>query len=239
MHMSRLDGIYGEADRQRVIAAERTRVDRIIKKFLARRTPLELRPASAAIVFLHESIHAHLDGDDAKQTKVGRLILESPEQSRCSVLLASLGALTQAPLEASSWEVNVICRLCFVHDYHWGGLIKAILRSRLIVSDDLARAILVRLSNLADRFDSNFPMNTYQFPFAALVRFVVKAPLASRELVMPAVKTLIEAIRQAVARDLVKLKGYSEVEAETLAATPARWFTKADRGAIELLERWS
>ena len=236
--MTRFNGILGDAERKLAIANERARVVRVVNKFLARPTPLELVPVSAAIAFFHESIHADLDTDDPTQTKVGRLILESSEKARCSILLAAVRALAQAPWEAPSWRVNVICDLRFVHDYRLGGLIKAILRTRPRVSDDELRIVVLALSDAASRFESNFPMNTYPFPFAALVRLVVKASPVHRDVIAPAVKQLIAAIRQAVARDLVALKGYSDLEADNLSATPARWFTKADREAIELIERW-
>ena len=139
----------------------------------------------------------------------------------------------------SSWEVNIICDLRFLHDYHWGRLITAILKTRIAVSDELLTSTILSLSDLAARFDSNFPMNSYPFPFAAVVRFIDKH-LAThpRGSVAPAVETLFSSIRTAVANDLVSLKGYSAAEAPTLAADPGRWFKKADREAIAVIEKW-
>ncbi len=231
-------------ERHHVIACEQKRVKRVIKRFLAGRTPVELRPTTAAIVYLnesiHESIHSSLDvGRDARKMKTGCFILKSSDLSRCLILIASLEALARAPLTAPSWEVNVICALRFVYDYHWGGLIKAILRTRLSVDNAFVTAVLHKLSNLADRFDSKFPMNTYEFPFATIIRFIKKhIAVCSHNEIAPAAKELLDNIKKAVAHDLVSIKGYNQAQALSLAAKPELWFTKTDRIAVETIIDW-
>jgi len=190
---------------------------------------------TAAIVFLHESIHAR-EPEDLTTSRVGGLILHASPSARRLILLAVLSALARAPLEASSWQVNVICEVRFVHDYRWGFLIKALLRTKLMPDDELLCSILERLSNLVDRLNSNYPMNSYEFPFATIVRFVNKhLPTCSSDRVRPAIAALFDRIKEALTHDLVALKGYSEQEAPALAATPDKWFTKKDRTAIELI----
>ena len=236
--MRRLGANLNREDRRRAIENQQARVGRAVGRFLTGRAPLELRPMSAAIIFLYEAIHTSPYSDDAIKTRVGRCILDESDAARRVILVASLDALVRAPVVAPSWQPNVIGDIRFVHDYHFGGLIKAIMRTRPALSDEFAEAIFMRLSALAGRFDSNFPANSYQFPFAALIRCILKAmPLPSTR-IFPVICKLLESIREAVAHDLVAVKGYDATEVKKLAATPGRWFGKKDREAIEIIERW-
>jgi hypothetical protein len=237
--MSRFVDYLSEEELRRVIANEQARVRSVVDKFLASRTPLEYRAKSAAIVFFHDAIHADPYGDDAKKTKVGRYILDGSEVSRRSVLLASLEALSRSPWESPIWQFNVRSDVRFVHDYHWGALIKALLRTRFNADIALIAAIIQRMSELADRFDSNFPMNAYPYPFAAIVRFVDKhMESCSHDVLTPAITKLFDSIKAGISRDLVTLKGYRKTEAQALANEPERWFVKADRAAIEKIRGW-
>jgi len=237
--MKRLAANLSREERQRAIANEQARVRRIVDRFLAGRAPLELRPSTAATVFLYESIHTNPYSDDASKTKVGRFILDASDGARRLMLLTSLAALVRAPMAAPSWQPNVFGNIRLVHDYRLGGLIKAILRTRPTISDEFARAILVSLSALAGRFDSDLPTNSYHFPCAALLRFIEKAMPVPSSSLLPVIGILRDAVREAVANDLVALKGYDAAEAKQLSANPGRWFTKKDREAIELIERWA
>lgn len=225
--------------RRRAIAERQTRVRQVVRDLLARPLPLDQHPLRAAVVFLHESIHTPGDAKDVKRCQVGSAILDSSVHTRRLILLAALNALRDAPLKAPSWMENVHGYLRFVHDYHLGMLIKAILRSRPAANEDLLEGILKALSRLAGRFNSNYPANSYEFPFALVVRFVDKQmPRRSVDSLAPAVKNLLASLKAAVAHDLVSLKGYRKAESKVLSAHPGRWFTKADRSAMELIESW-
>lgn len=228
-----------ESERFRMISEEQARVRDMVNEFQASPEPLELRPMMAAEVFLHESIHAGGDAKDVKRCIVGAMILNASDEGRRLILLAILDALPTAPWEAPSWMPNVICNLRFVHDYHWGMLIKAILRSRPPANHEFVKGILEGLSKLTDRFNSQFPCNSYEFPFSNLVRYVDKQiPTCSVERFMPSIKRLLASIQKAVARDLVNLKGYSTSESKSYTKDLKRWFKKEDRTAIGLIEGW-
>jgi len=104
--MSRFSRIRSEAKRELAIARERARVHRIVGKFLAKKTPLELAPMTAVIVFLHESIHADLSDAETKLAESGRLILASSLQARCLILTAAISVIAHAPLEDSIWKMS-------------------------------------------------------------------------------------------------------------------------------------
>jgi hypothetical protein len=226
-----------ENERLRAIVDEQARVREMISEFRASPEPLELRPEKTVMTFLHESIHTGGDAKDLKRTKVGGMILSASSDARRLILLAALKALQDAPKEAPSWEVNVIGNVRFVHDYHWGMLIKEILRSRPAATEDFVKGILERLSDLADRFDSYLP-NSYEFPFSSLVRYVHKHIVVWSVKVNPTVKELLASIKDAVAHDLSSLKGYSKAKSKTLSTDPGQWFKKTDRDAIRLIESW-
>jgi len=77
------------------------------------------------------------------------------------------------------------------------------------------------------------------FPFGSVIRFVNKHMAScSIERLTPDIEALLRSLRRAVKNDLIQWKKYSEEEAQTLSAHPEKWFTKADRTAIELIQSW-
>ncbi|APR82787.1 Hypothetical protein A7982_08136 [Minicystis rosea] len=235
--MSKLSSTLDDAERRRVIAAEQARVRRIADRFLAQERSLERHPTGAAIVYLHEAIHFDRAAEGPSATPVGRLLTSASEGARRRVLLAVLDALARSPELASTWEVNVISDVRFVHDHHWGPLVKALLRTRATVDEALLVAILERLSLLANRFDSKYPKSSYPFPFSTIVRFVQKhASALPPAAVAPAAQALLDSIERAVSNDLVTMKGYKKAEARTLAERPGEWFAKTDRAAIDIIQ---
>lgn len=228
---------YDFETRRAIIAIQRAQVRRVIRKFLARPHPIESWPTIAAIVFYHEAVYRDLEPKVAA-TQVGSRILNSSESARSSILLAVLKALARAPLDATIWKIN-ISEVRFVHDYYWGALIKAILRRRLKPDENFLIEILDCLAKLANRFDSYLP-NSYHYPFPTVVRFVDKnIRSCSLDRMRPATTALLNSIKKAVARDLVREKGRRKSEAEAQSKEPGKWFVKSDREAIELIESWT
>ncbi len=239
MPRARLMEIVDEAKRQRLINAQRARVMRIVDRWVARPEAVGLHPREAAILYLHEAIHSNRHKDAPDALKMGRLILAASESVRRAILLAILKALAHAPLDACTWQVNVLGDLRLVHDFHWNPLIKSLLRSRAVADVNWLVAVLDGLSGVAYRFNSKYPVNSYDFPFSTLVRYVVKhANSVPHNRLTPAANAFMESLKREVAHDLVKLKGYKNAEARLLAQQPERWFVKRDRGAIEALQEW-
>jgi hypothetical protein len=118
---------------------------------------------------------------------------ESDDTCRALVLRA-LQRLVTAPAELESVEDNVWGPVAFVHDFHWGELIAALLARKLPPTEAFCRDLLARLRDLTDRVHERATAVAYPFPFVRLVKYLDREARPWRAALKPAVEHLLDAI---------------------------------------------
>ena len=209
--------------------------------------------------FLSESrVKKIINPRSLKEFEIGQLILLLPDERKIQILCQTIAALTKAPVETKSTFPNVWGNVTYGHDYHWGHLIKGLLRLRLELSENAVKEILDYLPLLIHRHTHDYTLLSYQFPFAEIIKYLNKSSAVWKIRFKDSVESLLNALLEMIKSDSylakrVLLSARPKLFTGSLAAfepnmndpinqailsDPSRASLKKDREAIQVIQSW-